>query len=45
MARELHFTLNFADEYDWPSGHAWTSPYNDPELSAVLRAHPEASAR
>ena len=23
IAKELKFTLNFADEYDWPSGHAW----------------------
>ena len=23
IAQELNFTLNFADEYDWPSGHAW----------------------
>lgn len=45
IARELHFTLNFADEYDWPSGHAWTPPYDDPELSAVLRAHPEFRMR
>ena len=25
-ARKLGFTLNFADEYDWPSGHAWVVP-------------------
>jgi hypothetical protein len=41
IARELHFTLNFADEYDWPSGHAWTPPENSPEISKVLREHPE----
>ncbi len=41
IAKQLHFTLNFADEYDWPSGHAWTQPYEDPELSKVLRDHPE----
>jgi hypothetical protein len=23
IARELGFTLNFADELNWPSGHAW----------------------
>ncbi len=41
IAKQLHFTLNFADEYDWPSGHAWTPPFDDPELSKVLRVHPE----
>ncbi len=41
IARELKFTLNFADEYDWPSGHAWDLNSNQPELSRVLVAHPE----
>ena len=41
IARQLQFTLNFADEYDWPSGHAWTPPFENPELSKVLREHPE----
>ncbi len=41
IARQLHFTLNFADEYDWPSGHAWTPPFDAPDLSQVLRQHPE----
>lgn len=41
IAAELHFTLNFADEFDWPSGHAWTPPYDGAELSKVLREHPE----
>ena len=41
IARQLHFTLNFADEYDWPSGHAWDFWLNKPELSRVLSNHPE----
>ena len=40
-AKELGFTLNFADEYFWPSGHAWDSTSDKPELSRVLQAHPE----
>ena len=40
-AKELGFTLNFADEYFWPSGHAWESSSDKPELSRVLQAHPE----
>ena len=40
-AKELGFTLNFADEYSWPSGHAWEASANKPELSRVLQAHPE----
>ena len=40
-AKELGFTLNFADEYDWPSGHAWDVHSGKPELSRVLQAHPE----
>ena len=41
IAKELKFTLNFADEYDWPSGHAWDVKANKPELSRVLIEHPE----
>lgn len=41
IAKELGFTLNFADEFDWPSGHAWVPPDNNPELSRVLQLHPE----
>ena len=41
IARQLHFTLNFADEFDWPSGHAWDFWLNKPELSRVLSNHPE----
>jgi len=40
-AKELGFTLNFADEYFWPNGHAWESSSDKPELSRVLQAHPE----
>jgi len=40
-AKQLGFTLNFADEYFWPSGHAWLANGNQPELSRVLQAHPE----
>ena len=40
-ARELGFTLNFADEYDWPSAHAWDNRADQPELSRVLQQHPE----
>jgi len=39
-ARELGFTLNIADEYDWPSGHAWDMGSQQPELSRVLQKHP-----
>ena len=44
-AKELGFTLNFADEYFWPSGHAWEASSNQPELSRVLQAHPEFRMR
>jgi len=40
-AKQLGFTLNFADEYFWPSGHAWEASSDKPELSRVLQAHPE----
>jgi hypothetical protein len=40
-AKRLGFTLNFADEYFWPSGHAWEASSEKPELSRVLQAHPE----
>ena len=36
--RELNFTLNFADEYDWPSGHAW-------DVKAKTRTEPCAARR
>lgn len=41
IAEELGFTLNMADEYDWPSGHAWDFWSGKPELSRVLQQHPE----
>ncbi len=41
IAKQEDFTLNFADEYDWPSGHAWDFGLNAPELSRVLYKHPE----
>jgi hypothetical protein len=41
IAKELGFTLNVADEYDWPSGHAWDIGLDQPELSRVLSEHPE----
>ncbi len=44
-ARQLGFTLNFADEYDWPSGHAWDRYTDRPELSQVLLRHPEFRMR
>lgn len=37
--------MNFADEFDWPSGHAWTPPIDNPEISRVLREHPEYRMR
>jgi hypothetical protein len=40
-AKQLAFTLNFADEYDWPSAHAWDRFTGKPELSEVLLKHPE----
>ena len=45
IAKELGFTLNLADEHDWPSGHAWAPDANSPELSRVLRDHPEFRMR
>src|SRR5450759_4946901 len=39
-AKQLGFTLNFADEYDWPSAHAWDRHTDKPELSQVLLKHP-----
>ena len=44
-AKKLGFTLNFADEYFWPSGHAWEESSNQPEMSRVLQAHPEFRMR
>jgi hypothetical protein len=44
IARELGFTLNFADELNWPSGHAWR-PRGGPELSRVLEQRPDFRMR
>jgi len=44
IARRLGFTLNFADELNWPSGHAWR-PQGGPELSRVLERRPEFRMR
>jgi len=43
-ARELGFTLNFADELNWPSAHAWR-PQGGPELSRVLELRPDFRMR
>jgi hypothetical protein len=45
IAAELGFTLNLADEYDWPSGHAWDFGSDQPELSRVLQQHPDFRMR
>lgn len=44
IARRLGFTLNLADELNWPSGHAWRRE-GGPELSRVLERHPEFRMR
>jgi len=44
IARELGFTLNFADELNWPSGHAWRSS-GPMELSRVLEQRPDFRMR
>jgi len=44
-AKQLGFTLNFADEYTWPSGHAWDPHTDRPELSQILLKHPEYRMR
>jgi len=45
IAKRNNFTLNFADEFDWPSGHAWVYPAAGAEASRVLQAHPELRMR
>ncbi len=40
IAAKLGFTLNIADDYTWPSGHAWDQQSTNPELSRVIREHP-----
>jgi hypothetical protein len=40
-ARRAGLTLNFADEYLWPSGQAWDWASGKREPSRVLQLHPE----
>ena len=40
-ARRSGLTLNFADEYLWPSGQAWDWASGKREPSRVLQLHPE----
>ena len=40
-ARAAGLTLNFADEYLWPSGQAWDYASLNREPSRVLQLHPE----
>lgn len=44
-ARAEGLTLNFSDEYLWPSGEAWNYAALDPEPSGVLQLHPEYHMR
>jgi len=44
-AREAGLTLNFADEWLWPSGQAWVYNSPDREQSRVLQLHPEYRMR
>jgi alpha-L-rhamnosidase len=44
-AQAAGLTLNFADEYLWPSGQAWVHSPGDPEPSRVLQLHPEFRMR
>ncbi len=44
-AREAGLTLNFADEWLWPSGQAWVYTSPDREPSRVLQLHPEYRMR
>ena len=45
-AREAGLTLNFADEWLWPSGQAWChTSANQREPSRVLQLHPEYRMR
>jgi len=44
-ARAAGLTLNFADEYLWPSGQAWDYASLDREPSRVLQLHPEFRMR
>jgi hypothetical protein len=44
-ARAAGLTLNFADEWLWPSGEAWVYASPEPEPSRVLQLHPEYRMR
>ena len=44
-ARAAGLTLNFADEWLWPSGQAWAYHSSDREQSRVLQLHPEFRMR
>lgn len=44
-ARAAGLTLNFADEYLWPSGQAWDWASLNREPSRVLQLHPEYRMR
>jgi hypothetical protein len=44
-ARQAGISLNFADEYLWPSGQAWDWASGRREPSRVLQAHPEYRMR
>ncbi len=44
-ARSLGMTLNFSDEYLWPSGQAWDYASLQREPSKVLQQHPEFHMR
>ncbi len=44
-ARAEGLTLNFSDEYLWPSGEVWDYGSLNPEPSRVLQLHPEYRMR
>jgi hypothetical protein len=44
-ARAAGLTLNFSDEFLWPSGQAWDYASTNPEPSRVLQMHPEYRMR
>jgi hypothetical protein len=44
-ARQLGFTLNLADDYNWPTAHLWDFGGDRAELSVVLQKRPEYRMR
>jgi hypothetical protein len=44
-AKAAGLSLNFADEFLWPSGQAWDNASLNPERSRVLQVHPEYRMR